>query len=64
MKKKNYHIAEDDSDVFYGSLVQKLNMLNSILKGECYNEKTEIVEQSLKNIIQNEIDDNEEEKEI
>ena len=63
MKKKNYHIVEDDSDVFYGSLVQKLNMLNSILKGECYNEKTTIVKQEFKNIIQNEIDDNEE-KEI
>lgn len=61
MKKKNYHIIEDDSDVFYSPLVDKLN---NIPKPEGYNQKYDLIKQQLKNIIQNEIDDNEEEKEI
>ena len=61
MKKKNYHIVEDDSDEFYSPLIDKLN---SISKPEDYNEKYDLIKQELKNIIQNEIDDNKEEKEI
>lgn len=59
--KKNYHITEDDSEVFYSPLVDKLN---NIIKPEGYNHKYTLVKQQLKNIIQDEIDDNEEEKEI
>ena len=61
MKKKNYHITEDDSDEFYGPLIDKLN---NIIKPKGYNQKYTLVKQQLKNIIQNEIDDNEDEKEI
>ena len=61
MNKKNYHITEDDSDEFYEPLI---DILNRISKPEDYNEKYTLVKQDLKSIIQNEIDDNEEEKEI
>ena len=61
MNKKNYHITEDDSDEFYEPLI---DILNRISKPEDYNEKYTLVKQDLKGIIQNEIDDNEEEKEI
>jgi hypothetical protein len=61
MKKKNYHITEDDSDEFYSPLV---DLLNRVSKPEDYNQKYALVKQDLKSIIQNEIDDNEEEKEI
>lgn len=61
MNKKNYHITEDDSDEFYEPLI---DILNRISKPEDYNEKYTLVKQDLKGIIQNEIDDNEDEKEI
>lgn len=60
MKKKNHHITEDDSDEFYSPLIDKLN---SISKPEGYNQKYTLVKQQLKDIIQNEIDDNKDEKE-
>lgn len=59
MKKKNYHIVEDDSEEFYSPLI---DILNRVSKPKGYKPKYTLVKQDLKGIIQNEIDDNEEEK--